>query len=141
MIRYNGRVPDEPTSWPKYSEYVAPERYRQMAHVLGIESATPEEGVELLARAVESYRDERLGMDASFRAAGVDEDLYWRSLDQIGMRAYEDQCTPANPRIPLIEDMKDIAVAAYYGVTQEEGHRMRVARQGEDVLQEASRRS
>ena len=141
VIRYNGRIPDEPTSWPKYSEYVAPERYRQMAHVLGIESATPEEGVELLARAVESYRDERLGMDASFQAAGVDEDLYWQSLDQIGMRAYEDQCTPANPRIPLIEDMKDIAVAAYYGVSQEEGHRMRVARQGEDVVQEASQRA
>lgn len=141
VIRYNGRIPDEPTSWPKYSEYVAPERYRQMAHVLGIESSTPEEGVELLARAVESYRDERLGMDASFQAAGVDEDLYWQSLDQIGMRAYEDQCTPANPRIPLIEDMKDIAVAAYYGVSQEEGHRMRVARQGKDAVQEASQRA
>ncbi|AFU71924.1 bifunctional acetaldehyde-CoA/alcohol dehydrogenase [Bifidobacterium asteroides PRL2011] len=141
VIRYNGRIPDEPTSWPKYSEYVAPERYRQMAHVLGIESATTEEGVELLARAVESYRDERLGMDASFQAAGVDEGFYWKSLDQIGMRAYEDQCTPANPRIPLIEDMKDIAVAAYYGVSQEEGHRMRVARQGEDMVQEASQRA
>ena len=141
VIRYNGCIPDEPTSWPKYSEYVAPERYRQMAHVLGIESATPEEGVELLARAVESYRDERLGMDASFQAAGVDEDLYWQSLDQIGMRAYEDQCTPANPRIPMIEDMKDIAVAAYYGVSQGEGHRMRVARQGEDEVQEASQRA
>ena len=141
VIRYNGCIPDEPTSWPKYSEYVAPERYRQMAHVLGIESATAEEGVELLARAVESYRDERLGMDASFQAAGVDEDLYWQSLDQIGMRAYEDQCTPANPRIPMIEDMKDIAVAAYYGVSQGEGHRMRVARQGEDEVQEASQRA
>ena len=141
VIRYNGRIPEEPTSWPKYSEYVAPERYRQMAHVLGIESATAEEGVELLARAVESYRDERLGMDASFQAAGVDEDLYWQSLDQIGMRAYEDQCTPANPRIPMIEDMKDIAVAAYYGVSQGEGHRMRVARQGEDEVQEASQRA
>lgn len=141
VIRYNGCIPDEPTSWPKYSEYVAPERYRQMAHVLGIESATAEEGVELLARAVESYRDERLGMDASFQAAGVDEDLYWQSLDQIGMRAYEDQCTPANPRIPMIEDMKDMAVAAYYGVSQGEGHRMRVARQGEDEVQEASQRA
>lgn len=141
VIRYNGCIPDEPTSWPKYSEYVAPERYRQMAHVLGIESATAEEGVELLACAVESYRDERLGMDASFQAAGVDEDLYWQSLDQIGMRAYEDQCTPANPRIPMIEDMKDIAVAAYYGVSQGEGHRMRVARQGEDEVQEASQRA
>lgn len=56
------------------------------------------------------------------------------------MRAYEDQCTPANPRVPLIEDMKDIAVAAYYGVSQEEGHRMRVARQGDGAAQEASQR-
>ena len=40
----------------------------------------------------------------------MDEDYFWSVLDQIGMRAYEDQCTPANPRIPLINDMKDIAV-------------------------------
>ena len=42
------------------------------------------------------------------------------------MRAYEDQCTPANPRIPLIEDMKDISIAAYYGVSREEGHKLRL---------------
>ena len=140
VIRYNGQIPQEPTSWPKYSEYIAAERYQEMAHVLGIESSTPEEGVELLARAVEDYRDQKLGMDSSFQAAGVDEDYFWSVLDQIGMRAYEDQCTPANPRIPQIEDMKDIAIAAYYGVPQEEGHRLRVSRVGEAATEEASQR-
>ena len=140
VIRYNGQIPQEPTSWPKYSEYIAAERYQEMAHVLGIESSTPEEGVELLARAVEDYRDQKLGMDSSFQAAGVDEDYFWSVLNQIGMRAYEDQCTPANPRIPQIEDMKDIAIAAYYGVPQEEGHRLRVSREGEAATEEASQR-
>ena len=140
MIRYNGQIPQEPTSWPKYSEYIAAERYQELAHVLGIESSSPEEGVELLAQAVEDYRDQKLGMDRSFQAAGVNEDYFWSVLDQIGMRAYEDQCTPANPRIPLIEDMKDIAIAAYYGVPQEEGHRLRVSREGEAATEEASQR-
>ncbi|WP_297316384.1 bifunctional acetaldehyde-CoA/alcohol dehydrogenase [Bifidobacterium indicum] len=140
VIRYNGQIPQEPTSWPKYSEYIAAERYQELAHVLGIESSSPEEGVELLAQAVEDYRDQKLGMDRSFQAAGVNEDYFWSVLDQIGMRAYEDQCTPANPRIPLIEDMKDIAIAAYYGVPQEEGHRLRVSREGEAATEEASQR-
>ena len=73
--------------------------------------------MENLAKAVEDYRDNKLGMNKSFQDCGVDEDYFWSVLDQIGMRAYEDQCTPANPRIPLINDMKDIAVGAYYGVS------------------------
>ncbi|WP_423734849.1 bifunctional acetaldehyde-CoA/alcohol dehydrogenase [Bifidobacterium margollesii] len=141
VIRYNGQLPDEPTSWPKYNKYVAPQRYQDIARNLGIDPGrTPEEGVENLARAVEDYRDNKLGMDRSFQAAGVDEDYFWSVLDQIGMRAYEDQCTPANPRIPMIEDMKDIAIAAYYGVSQAEGHARRVAREGASAIEEASQR-
>ncbi|RIY21900.1 bifunctional acetaldehyde-CoA/alcohol dehydrogenase [Bifidobacteriaceae bacterium VN002] len=130
VIRYNGQIPQEPTSWPKYNRYIAPERYQQLAKNLGVNPGkTPQEGVENLARAVENYRDNLLSMDASFKACGVDEEYYWSLLDQIGMRAYEDQCAPANPRIPQIEDMKDIAIAAYYGVSQAEGHRMRLQRE------------
>ena len=70
----------------------------------------------------------------------MDEDYYWSIIDQIGIRAYEDQCAPANPRIPQIEDMKDIAIAAYYGVSQKEGHQLRVQRQGEAATEEASER-
>lgn len=140
VIRYNGQIPLEPTSWPKYNKYVAPERYQQLAKHLGLKADTPEEGVENLARAVEDYRDNKLGMNKSFQDCGVDEDYYWSIIDEIGMRAYEDQCAPANPRIPMIEDMKDIAIAAYYGVSQAEGHRLRVERQGEAATEEASER-
>jgi acetaldehyde dehydrogenase/alcohol dehydrogenase len=134
IIRYNGSIPQEPTSWPKYDKYVAPERYCEFARVIGVDpGSTPEEGVENLARAVEDYRDNKLGMNKSFRDCGVDESYFWSIIDQIGMRAYEDQCTPANPRVPLIEDMKDIAIAAYYGVPQAEGHRLRADRSAADA--------
>lgn len=129
VIRYNGQIPLEPISWPKYNKYVAPERYQDIARQLGLSANTPEEAVENLANAVADYRDNKLGMDASFQAAGVDEEHFWSVLDQIGMRAYEDQCTPANPRIPQIEDMKDIAIAAYYGVSQAEGKKLRAERE------------
>ena len=142
VIRYNGSIPEEPTSWPKYNKYIAPERYQEIAKNLGVNPGkTPEEGVENLAKAVEDYRDNKLGMNKSFQECGVDEDYFWSILDQIGMRAYEDQCAPANPRIPQIEDMKDIAIAAYYGVSQAEGHKLRVQRQGEAATEEASERA
>lgn len=141
VIRYNGQVPEEPTSWPKYSKYIADERYRDLAINLGVDpGTTPAEAVENLAKAVEDYRDNKLGMNKSFKDCGVDEDYFWSVLDQIGMRAYEDQCAPANPRIPQIEDMKDIAIAAYYGVSQAEGHAMRIEREGVDATEEASER-
>lgn len=141
VIRYNGSIPQEPTSWPKYNKYVAPERYQQLAANLGLKvNGTPEEAVETLASAVEDYRDNKLGMNCSFKDCGVDESYFWSVLDQIGMRAYEDQCAPANPRIPQIEDMKDIAIAAYYGVSMEEGHKLRVEREGEAATEEASQR-
>ena len=129
VIRYNGQIPLEPISWPKYNKYVAPERYQDIAKQLGLPADTADEAVENLANAVADYRDNKLGMDASFQAAGVDEKHFWSVLDQIGMRAYEDQCTPANPRIPQIEDMKDIAIAAYYGVSQAEGKKLRAQRE------------
>lgn len=141
VIRYNGQIPLEPTSWPKYNKYIAAERYQELAKNLGVNPGnTPAEGVENLARAVEDYRDNKLKMNKSFQDCGVDEDYYWSIIDEIGMRAYEDQCAPANPRIPMIEDMKDIAIAAYYGVSQAEGHRLRVERQGEAATEEASER-
>lgn len=130
VIRYNGSIPSEPTSWPKYDEYVAGARYRDLAINLGVDPGqTEQEAVENLASAVEDYRDNKLMMNRSFQDCGVDEEFYWTLIDQIAMRAYEDQCSPANPRVPGLDDMKDIAVAAYYGVPQSEGRRLRLQRE------------
>ena len=122
VIRYNGTVPTKLTSWPKYEHYVAPERFQQLAAMLGLPASTPAEGVESYALAVESLRA-RVGIPASFHAQGVDEHEFLARLDEVAMGAYEDQCAPANPRMPMIDDMKDLLTAAYYGTSLEDVRR------------------
>ena len=119
VIRYNGTVPTKLTSWPKYESYVAPERFQQIAQMLGLPASTPEEGVESYALAVEALRA-KVGIPSSFQAQGVDEQEFMSRLDEVAMGAYEDQCAPANPRMPMIDDMKDIMTAAYYGTSLED---------------------
>ena len=119
VIRYNGKVPTKLTSWPKYERYVAPERFQEIARHLGLPAATPEEGVESYARAVEELRD-KVGIERSFQAQGVDEAQFISSLHELAMAAYGDQCAPANPRMPMIADMKTLMEAAYYGTSFEE---------------------
>lgn len=119
VIRYNGKVPTKLTSWPKYEHYVAPQRFQQIAAMLGLPAATPEEGVESYALAIEALRA-RVGIPASFQAQGVDEQEFMGRLDEVAYGAYEDQCAPANPRMPMIDDMKDLMTAAYYGTSLDE---------------------
>ncbi|MHA6758450.1 bifunctional acetaldehyde-CoA/alcohol dehydrogenase [Streptacidiphilus sp. PAMC 29251] len=114
VIRYNGGAPAKVTSWPKYHSYAAPERFAQIATVLGLDAATPEQGVESLATAVEALRD-RVGIPSSFAEAGVDEEAFIAALPQQSMNAYEDQCAPANPRMPMLADMQQLMRQAYYG--------------------------
>ncbi|MDN4476646.1 bifunctional acetaldehyde-CoA/alcohol dehydrogenase [Demequina sp. SYSU T00192] len=115
VIRYNGKVPTKPASWPKAESYVAPERYQEIAKHLGLPASTPEEGVESYAAAVEELRN-KVGIERSFREVGVDETDFMASLDTLAMNAYADQCAPANPRLPILEDMKVMMEAAYYGI-------------------------
>ena len=132
VIRYNGRIPTKLTSWPKYERYIAPERFQQIAQHLGLKAATPEEGVESYARAVEKLRD-LVGIERSFQAQGVAEEAFIGRLDELAMAAYEDQCAPANPRMPMLADMKTLMEAAYYGTSFDEvrAHRGEVAVAGE----------
>jgi acetaldehyde dehydrogenase/alcohol dehydrogenase len=117
VIRYNGSAPAKVTSWPKYQRYVAPERYQQIAQSLGLPAATPDEGVESLAAAVEELRA-RAGIPASFAEAGVDETAFLAALPQQAMNAFEDQCAPANPRMPMLQDMQQLMRQAYYGTRE-----------------------
>ncbi|MFD8015509.1 bifunctional acetaldehyde-CoA/alcohol dehydrogenase [Streptomyces sp. NPDC058955] len=114
VIRHNGTVTHKAVPWPKAETYRAPERYQEIARMLGLPAATPEEGVESYARAVEELRD-RCGIPASFRAEGVDEAAFLAALPQQAMNAYADQCAPANPRMPMIDEMKELMTRAYYG--------------------------
>ncbi|MGN7703824.1 bifunctional acetaldehyde-CoA/alcohol dehydrogenase [Cellulosimicrobium sp. 22601] len=118
VIRYNGQVPTKLTSWPKYERYVAPERFQEIAKHLGLPASTPEEGVESYAKAVEELRA-KVGIEPTFAAQGVDEAAFLSRLDDLALRSFEDQCAPANPRMPVLEDMRDILVAAYRGSSRE----------------------
>ncbi|MGR4801215.1 hypothetical protein RG276_01795 [Bifidobacterium adolescentis] len=72
--------------------------------------------MENLAKAVEGYRDNKLGVSKSFQECGVDEDYYWSIIDQIGMRDYEDQCASSNPlrrKPPSASDRHIIAILVW----------------------------
>jgi acetaldehyde dehydrogenase/alcohol dehydrogenase len=114
VIRHNGTVPSKLNSWPKYERYVAPERFQDIARHLGLPADTPEQGVESYARAVERLRD-AVGIPPSFQGAGVDEQEFVAALPQQAMNAYLDQCAPANPRMPMLEDLRRIMKDAYHG--------------------------
>jgi acetaldehyde dehydrogenase/alcohol dehydrogenase len=137
VIRYNGTVPTKLTSWPKYEHYVAPERFQQIAAMLGLPASTPAEGVESYASAVERLRA-AVGIPASFAAQGVPAQEFLGRLDELAMRSYEDQCAPANPRMPMLADMKDLMAAAYHGtsVADVRSHRAAAATvgSGDDVV-------
>ncbi|MBU8860278.1 MULTISPECIES: bifunctional acetaldehyde-CoA/alcohol dehydrogenase [unclassified Micromonospora] len=114
VIRYNGAVPSKLTGWPKYESYRAPQRFADIARTLGLHAATDAEAVEALATAIERLRDE-VGIEPSFAAVGVDEPAFLAALPQQALNAYEDQCAPANPRMPMLGDMQELMRAAYYG--------------------------
>ncbi|MGW2386998.1 bifunctional acetaldehyde-CoA/alcohol dehydrogenase [Streptomyces sp. NPDC001658] len=114
VIRYNGAVPTKLTGWPKYENYRAPERFQDIARTLGLPATTPAEGVESLARAVERLR-EAVGIEPTFQSLGVDEQTFLDALPQQALNAYEDQCAPANPRMPMLDDMQDLMRGAYFG--------------------------
>ncbi|MFC5942126.1 bifunctional acetaldehyde-CoA/alcohol dehydrogenase [Micromonospora harpali] len=114
VIRYNGTVPSKLSGWPKYESYRAPERFAEIARTLGLPAATPAEGVESLAAAVERLRD-AVGIEPSFAAIGVDEAAFEAALPQQALNAYSDQCAPANPRMPMLDDMQQLMRAAYHG--------------------------
>ncbi|MFI7662306.1 bifunctional acetaldehyde-CoA/alcohol dehydrogenase [Micromonospora parva] len=114
VIRYNGTVPSKLTGWPKYESYRAPQRFADIARTLGLPAATDAEAVEALATAVERLRDE-VGIEPSFAAVGVDKRAFVAALPQQALNAYEDQCAPANPRMPMLADMQELMRAAYFG--------------------------
>ena len=114
VIRYNGTKPEKPGLWPKYQYYNADERYAQLAHAIGLKFNTVQEGVEKFAKAVHDLGIE-VGMAMNFKSQNVDKKEWEESLEKLAYLSYEDQCSPANPRVPMIKDMIELMRAAYEG--------------------------
>lgn len=114
VIRYNGTVPSKISTWPKYENYKADIKYQEIARLVGLKADTPEEGVENLAKAVDSLGKE-VGINMNFEACHIEEKEWNDKALDLAYLAYEDQCSPANPRVPLVEDMVKILLKAYKG--------------------------
>lgn len=114
VIRYNGTKPEKPGLWPKYQYYNADERYCQLAHAIGLKFNTVQEGVEKFAKAVHDLGVE-VGMAMNFKSQNVDKKEWEENLEKLAYLSYEDQCSPANPRVPMIKDMIELMRAAYEG--------------------------
>ena len=120
VIRYNGTRPAKAATWPKYNYYKADVKFQDIAKMLGLPASTPEEAVDALAKAVYDL-GVRVGIDMSIKGQGVDEKEYMDTVEEIAYLAYEDQCSPANPRLPMVADMMEILQDAYYGYKERPG--------------------
>ena len=114
VIKYNATMPSKFVSFPKYDHYIAADKYADIARRLGLKARTTEEGVNSLIKAIQNMMKE-MNMISSFKEFGIDEKLYIDNLDILADRSFEDQCTTANPKLPLVSEIKQILIDSYYG--------------------------
>ncbi len=114
VIDYNSKKPDKFPAFPKYSEFKADVRYAEISHYLRLGGETQEEQIQCLIEAIRGLL-KKLNLPLSIRDCGVDETEFMSKVHDLAERAFEDQCTTANPRYPLITDIEEIYKKAYYG--------------------------
>lgn len=120
VIRFNATdSPRKQAAFPQYEYPHAKARYARLARVLGLEGETDEELVSALVESIETLK-RQLDIPASIQAAGVDEQQFLRRLDELSEQAFDDQCTGANPRYPLMTEIRQLFLNAFYGT--HEGH-------------------
>jgi acetaldehyde dehydrogenase/alcohol dehydrogenase len=115
VIKFNAT--DNPIKQAAFSQYswpTAKERYARAADYLGLGGKTNDEKVERLIKAIDGLKA-KLNIPMSIKEAGVDEKAFYANLDQLSENAFDDQCTGANPRFPLISELKEIYIKAYEG--------------------------
>lgn len=115
VIAYNGvTTPSKFTSFPKYEKFIAPEKYAEVAKALGLPASTPEEGVKSLIKAVKDLMKE-INIPMTLKECGIDEKAYMAAVDDLAYKAFEDQCTTANPRLPKVTEIVELYKKAYNG--------------------------
>ncbi|RHH70029.1 MULTISPECIES: bifunctional acetaldehyde-CoA/alcohol dehydrogenase [Vagococcus] len=114
IIRYNAKDPSKHALFPKYDYFRADTDYADIARFLGLKGNTTEELVESLAKAVDDL-GKRVGIDMNLSAQGLSKKTLDETVDRMAELAYEDQCTTANPKEPLISELKQIIIDSYEG--------------------------
>ena len=114
VIKYNAEKPTKFVSFPKYEYYIADHKYAEISRRMGWKAYGDEEGVRSLIEKVIELRKE-VELPSSIKEYGIPEDEFMAKVDMLSERAFEDQCTTANPRVPLVSEIKQILLDAYYG--------------------------
>ena len=115
VLRFNSsETPVKMGTFPQYSYPHTLERYAEVADYLGLGGNTNEEKLENLIKAIDELK-EKIGIKKTIKEYGVDEKEFLDRLDEMSKQAFDDQCTGANPRYPLIEEIKEMYLKAYYG--------------------------
>ena len=113
VIRFNSS--DAPVKQAAFAQYKYPNaawRYAKIADHLGLGGNTDEEKVELLIKAIEELQA-KVNMPKTIKEAGVTEEKFYATLDEMVEQAFDDQCTGANPRYPLMRELKEMYINAY----------------------------
>ena len=115
VIKYNATdAPFKQGTFPQYETPQAIERYAKAAEYVGLSGKTNEEKVEALINKINELKAE-INIPMSIQECGVSEADFLAAVDELAVEAFDDQCTPANPRYPLIEDIKQLYLNAFYG--------------------------
>ncbi len=115
VVRYNAS--DAPVKMGTFSQYAYPHakaRYAECARFVGISAESDDEAVEKLIGKIEALK-EAVGIKKTIADYGVKEEDFLATLDEMCENAFDDQCTGANPRYPLISEIKEMYLKAYYG--------------------------
>ena len=115
VIRFNSS--EVPTKMGTFSQYDHPHtlaRYAEVAQFLGFAGKNDKESVENLIKGINDLKA-RVGIKETIADYGVDEEYFLKTLDEMSEQAFDDQCTGANPRYPLISEIRQMYLNAYYG--------------------------
>jgi len=115
VIEYNAQNPSKFVSFPKYETFVADKKYAEIASALNLPCSTVQEGVQSLIKAVRGLMKE-LNMPTSIAECNVDRKQFQAKVAELADKAFEDQCTTANPRLPLVKELEELYMKAYDGV-------------------------
>ena len=114
VIRYNSQKPTKFVSFPKYEYFIADQKYADLSRRMNFPAYGNEEGVNSLINEIKKLNKD-LNIPSSFKEAGINEQEFLSKLDMLADRAFEDQCTTANPRLPLVSELKQILLDSFYG--------------------------
>ena len=115
VLRFNAEeVPTKMGTFPQYDHPKTLAKYAKVSRAIGFGGKTDEESLENLIKAIEELK-EKIGIKKTIKDYGVDEKYFLEKLDEMTEQAFDDQCTGANPRYPLMSEIKEMYLEAYYG--------------------------